>query len=88
MSDNRSKTLTLNKPMSTKRKLVGHEFMLQELKDKNAVVEIALVSDNMLSGKISNFDKYTVTLSQVNSIGAEIPLCIFKHAIVLIREVK
>lgn len=83
-------TLHLNKSTQprqnnrvTKRKLSGHELLLQKLKDEKALVVVVENSGLRHEARILDFDKFTITIHS-NEIEE---LCLFKHAITGFRKV-
>jgi len=80
-SNKRAPVLSLNKQISTKRKLVGHEHMLQRLKEDARRVKFVMTSENVVEGIVTNFDKYTITVAMPKNINGTETACLYKHGI-------
>ncbi|MCG5512876.1 RNA chaperone Hfq [Ectothiorhodospira shaposhnikovii] len=62
---------------------IGHEALLNKYRKGETKVRFVFNSDQTLDGKVTSFDKYTVTVKSAGSkddIG-DLEVTIFKHAI-------
>ena len=91
MHDGRKKTLHLNgDKRPRKRKLVGHEAWLDEMKGKDIAIRKAHVGGDLIC-KLVDFDKYAVIVRQrhLRLLTPEYdePFVVFKHDISSMRKV-
>lgn len=82
MGQTNKPTLGLKNSGDARRKLLGHEYMLQSLRSSETVTKVILIQGGSCIGKVVNFDKFTITMEIVSeSTGKPTTVCLFKHGV-------
>ena len=70
------------KPTKTPK---GHEAMLATLVE-SATPVMVVTAKGTVSGRVVDYDKYTITIEGVTGVGAALRKTFFKHAIISIDQ--